>query len=564
MKLQNLAVIFAIIILPISIILGVYIGNQVETLRLQISYDNKLNNATYDALKAFQLNTINNPSSDTVNSKIRDIEASANSFFNSVASNFNMAGYNRNILKEYVPALVYTMYDGYYIYSSYINTIGEEDYVSEQEASEGIEASTYQNGETLTGLKSYVYYSCRYKRGSDDDFVITYSLDNYITIKGIIGGNAVNDAGYLISSAINGDIEPGNNIYYRGDIPIQDETLIENLMDDDGNVKKYTYNKINGIKYYYDEANDKWFSFFGGKRVDEEEHKFKIKSDAGKRYFYNAKVFTDKVLNEYGLSNLKSVDAVWEDGRKVNDEGKTIAEENDWGNNSIFSNSSSPIEEPNSNFNQHRREVIKYSIEKNLSNAISNYNNYTGSSNDFRMPKLKETDWDKLVNHISIISFLQGLNIGGKIYNGYSLITNTKNEEVVSEDSIYMLDNEDISGVPTYHKITENNLNNHDIEQFRGIWNIDLERKAKKLSNGTYNYYYPIYAMGSYSSVINQYDTGDGENIYHYLFNTINGHVDEMARKLVSKYFTALGRERYSAYKVENDYEKLKEEQDQP
>lgn len=30
------------------------------------------------------------------------------------------------------------------------------------------------------------------------DFVITYSLDNYITIKGIINDNIVDDEGYLI------------------------------------------------------------------------------------------------------------------------------------------------------------------------------------------------------------------------------------------------------------------------------------------------------------------------------------------------------------------------------
>lgn len=91
MKIQNLAVIFIIIVLPISMILSSYTGNQVKTLRLQISYDSKLNNATYDALKAFQLNTMNSDTSDLANSKLRDIEASANTFFNSVASNFNMA-----------------------------------------------------------------------------------------------------------------------------------------------------------------------------------------------------------------------------------------------------------------------------------------------------------------------------------------------------------------------------------------------------------------------------------------------------------------------------------------
>ena len=56
MKIQTLAVIFVIIILPISMILTAYIQNQVQTISLQLSYDTKLNNATYDALKAFQLN----------------------------------------------------------------------------------------------------------------------------------------------------------------------------------------------------------------------------------------------------------------------------------------------------------------------------------------------------------------------------------------------------------------------------------------------------------------------------------------------------------------------------
>lgn len=91
MKIQNLAVIFIIIMLPISLVLTSYVQNQVQTIELQTSYDTKLTNATYDALKAFQLNTVNSSTSDLANSKIRDIEASVNTFFNSVASNFNMA-----------------------------------------------------------------------------------------------------------------------------------------------------------------------------------------------------------------------------------------------------------------------------------------------------------------------------------------------------------------------------------------------------------------------------------------------------------------------------------------
>ena len=86
MKIQYLAVIFVIIILPISLVFSEYINKQVETVSLQISYDTKLDNATYDAIKAFQINTINNATSDIADSKIRDIEAAANAFFKSLVT----------------------------------------------------------------------------------------------------------------------------------------------------------------------------------------------------------------------------------------------------------------------------------------------------------------------------------------------------------------------------------------------------------------------------------------------------------------------------------------------
>lgn len=173
MKLQGLAVIAIIIILPMSIILSSYSQSQIKTLQLQTQYDSKLQNATYDAIKAFQLNMSNSSTSDLANSKMRDIKASVNTFYNSLASHFNMVGYGKDVLQNYVPAIVYTLYDGYYIYSAYDNTLDAED-------------KFYKNGESIYGLKPYIYYSCRYKPNDNSDFVITYSLDSYITIQGII------------------------------------------------------------------------------------------------------------------------------------------------------------------------------------------------------------------------------------------------------------------------------------------------------------------------------------------------------------------------------------------
>ena len=266
MKIQGLAIIAIIIILPMSIILSSYAQNQIKTLSLQTQYDSKLQNATYDAIKAFQLNMSNSTTSDLANSKMRDIEASINTFYSSLASNFSMAGYGEDVLKNYVPAVVYTLYDGYYIYSAYDNTLGEDFYKN----GEG-DSATYKDKETIYGLKPYIYYSCRYKRENvDDDFVITYSLDSYITIQGKIKGNSVNESGYLLSGV---DYNAAEGYYTYKGVKIKPELMTSKglqqtvyvpnatpsndsekkiLIDGNlaGTIKTYPCKKVNGVKYY--------------------------------------------------------------------------------------------------------------------------------------------------------------------------------------------------------------------------------------------------------------------------------------------------------------------------
>lgn len=436
MKIQNLAVIFIIIVLPISMILTAYVQNQVETLELQVSYDTKLTNATYDALKAFQLNTVNSSTSDLANSKLRDIEASVNTFFNSIATNFNMAGYNQDILKQYVPAIVYTMYDGYYIYSPFTNTLTSDDYTT---------GSTYQNGERVSGLKPYIFYSCRYKPNSNTDVVITYSLDNYITVQGTVNGETVYKYGYLLDNVGNYN-ESNNIITYRG-VTIGEETLTEYI----DSTNHTTYVKVNGVKYYLD-TDGTWYSMINGQKYKQDTNYLAV-NDSAVRYYKEAKEFTDWV--QANLGNLRTTDAVYEE------DGTTgLANDEGWGDEPIFTrqddsnNKGVSIEDPNSNFNQHRLQVIRYSIEKNLSIAIANYNKYDGGNpTNFLMPELQEDEWEQILNNVSIISFMQGLSIGGKVYNGYSIVTNTKTEEVVNTDSIYI-----VTSDGQYHRATDKDL----------------------------------------------------------------------------------------------------------
>ncbi len=528
MKIQNLAVIFIIIMLPISMVLTAYVQNQVQTLELQISYDTKLTNATYDALKAFQLNTVNSGSSALANSKIRDIQASVNTFFNSIAKNFNMAGYNKDILQEYVPAIVYTMYDGYYIYTPFTNTLTEDDYVPPDANGEG--GSTYQNGEKIYDLKPYVHYSCRYIDGSTD-VVITYSLDNCITVEGIVKGDAVYKTGYLLDniSSVTDD-----SAVYRGSTISVEHNLTEYLRayreDGDGNYTEingnYICDKVNGSKYYLGE-DGKWFSILTN-TVYPTSNTYSVDNRSAVDFYKNAYEFTDWVRTNLG--DITTGDAVDEDGQQLG---------NVFGDNlPIFENQAGwadSIEDPNSLFNQHRLAVIRYSIEKNLSIAIANYNNYSSAGTSFQMPELKEDEWEKILNNVSIISFMQGLSIGGKIYNGYSIVTNTKTKEVVNLDSIYITTDDN-----QFHRVTDSDLLNGS--NITGAYfNIDFERKSA--TNGTNTvYYYPHQESGCYSSIVTQSGTNSTDNIYEYIENCGNN-------TLKSMYFTALGRERYSMFR---------------
>lgn len=540
MKIQSLAIMFIIIILPISMVLASYTQSRVTTISLQSKYDSKLKDATYDALKAYQLNSLNDNTSEYANSKIRDIKASVNTFFNSIATNFSTAGYSKTTLQNYVPAVVYTMYDGYYIYSPYTNTwktdTANQNIKDEMTTQIPTQSSgTYEEGKTLYGLKPYIYYSCRYKSGDDNDIVITYSLDNYIAIQGKIGGKTVSKYGYILSDI---NISSDEEVIYKGITINTENGYTENVMVN-GTVGTYKCIKKNGTKYYWDDSKQKAFSVLNGKRIEQSgisKDEFTNNKNAV-NYFKEAYEMKNYIENTTFLRELSTNNIV-----DINTGASySNAQDNPYQSiNKIFDFTN--IENKDSNFNTHRRDVIKYSIERNLSIAISNYNNYSGASVNFQMPKLKETDWDVIMDNISIISFLQGLSIGGKLYNGYSVISNTKNSDVVAEDSIYIKINKNYGN--EIYKVTENGLNTTNAI---GVFNINLERKSGEGSSGATQYYFPITGDLSYDSIIEQRDISDkyNGNIYDYLDVNKNPENEDLAKV----YYTALARERYGMYR---------------
>ena len=297
MKLQSLAIIFVLIILPITMVLSEYISNLMEAREIEMEYDTKLLNSTYDAVKSYQLNTVNNALGNVTTQKVEDIEAAAQTFFNSLTSNFNFSGYNSNVMQEYVPALVFTMYDGYYIYSPFTNTLTEIGDNTNNTAS--YDAKFSNPGEMRDGLKPYVYYNCRYiDTENDHDFVITYTLDNYITIQGKVNGEYTYDCGYIYSKGKDGLTKEDGSYIYNGVRYSEDDT--EELKEYVGDTE-YAYARINGKKYYLDTT-------YYGKGKDNEksddeikaEKKLIRKTEVNDRYIYNE----DNKDNKDNLENI--------------------------------------------------------------------------------------------------------------------------------------------------------------------------------------------------------------------------------------------------------------------
>lgn len=115
MKLQGVSVIFALIVLPLILVLTYYIQLQVDTLDAQSKYDVKLLNSTYGAMSAFEINTANEDLSSVSDSLRTIIDASTNIFMNTLSTNLGMSNASKAYVEPYIPALLYTLYDGYYI-----------------------------------------------------------------------------------------------------------------------------------------------------------------------------------------------------------------------------------------------------------------------------------------------------------------------------------------------------------------------------------------------------------------------------------------------------------------
>ncbi len=307
-----------------------------------------------------------------------------------------------------------------------------------------------------------------------------------------------------------------------------------------------------------------------------------IMSTSAFDYYYEAWNFSFNWVIKY-LGNITQADTV-----KNEDGVTTIGNDTDYlsentGNAYIFDttkNNNDPLIS-DSTFNNHRLAVIRKTIETSLNTVISNY--HTTTSYDYAMPVMSDDDWYRILNNVSMVTFMQGMTIGYRYYNNYAIVTNNVNKEVVKTENIYIVV-EDENGNREYHqpgckdliegieagkftKIEAYPTASFQRQSVRVSENSDDDMNFYLQSRGGNNTNSKKILTGCYNCIVNataDYDIDDiiyGNDLIDYQNKDENGGDGTISYKISNSayrsvrtaYLTALARERYDLYKSNFD-----------
>lgn len=371
MKLQNIAIVFVIIIIPISLILSLMLSNGLEAAKRETYYDTALSTATRDGIKALEYNSYASQFLAIADTAVRDAKATVNTFLNSFAMNLGLGDSQLSSLKTYIPAAAYIMYDGFYVYTPDI-IVGE-------------------GGRDILehSLKPYIYYSKEYYNIGNIRMVVNYTLDNFINV-------------YIYdSSKLSGT---------------------KQTADPD----RYKY--MSGYIFPIDTPNGIQMSPLKYKGIE-------ITNSDAVEFYTKAYNFT-RDMRAYGMT--------WNYKYKVEVEdpanpGGTILEDRTEVVNNLF--------QDYTEFDTQRVLTIRDTIQSTLNAAIGNYNAVSGAfgtTYNFKMPVLKPTEWEIALSNLSLIAFCQGINMGSKYYNSYSIASSFSNSYYTTPDELCFVGDDDI------------------------------------------------------------------------------------------------------------------------
>ena len=663
MKFQHVAIMFIIIFAPVMILTTYFINLQLKTIRTEAEYNQKLIDATYDAMSAFELNTANEDLS-TVSDSLRSIiEASNNIFFNTLATNLGVSNASKSYVQPYVPAILYTLYDGYYIYAPtnipiictdrFGQTVTTADYGVKFQAANKYKyspgaASDYNDYTRISGdkvtlaqagdeygqilyenkdgsystkinantkykksyiLKSYISYAANYKRDKKN-ITINYTLDNFMSIEGFIDNTYYAKSGYFIRDTLVDSVKVNNTavewtkysedewdkmIYDPENYNIQvtidngkikngatevdvEDTVISNR---DGLIVPNS-GEYSGIIKYWDDAQ---------KAVD-----YYIKAWMFSKWVYsnlNDITVSDIQNKDYQIYNLKNNTTTAD---LTDDDHKTKLYSNmfydfsaDASKKPFAAAAANDPEDKDSIFWRHKEHMIQNSITYNITLSMIVYTE-ASKLTEFSMPILQQEEWQKILNNVSIVTFMQGMSCGLKYYNNYAIVTSTNNEISITENEIYYAPRVEVksSGGEVYLSTIDDDTSLGETGQYETVHRLDcnnlkllvdlpdgskvdlgaISLKSKEIkydkiySKAEARYIYDHKAYTDYHCIVDSnytvtgaitHETHDGNtNILEFLKRNVG---DAETKAKLKAYRIAIAKERTNLYKPIAHYE---------
>lgn len=659
MKLQGFSIIFALVAIPLILVLTYYIQLQVDTITLQNDYDAKLLNSVRDAVSSFELNTANEDLSSVSDSLRTIIEASNNVFFNTLSTNLGLSNASKAYVEPYVPAVLYTLYDGYYIssptrvpevlvdadenavsvgdlgvekigtspdhmysYHRYHEHLTQSDinnckicnradvdgvltkditndtenryYAQYAEDSMGNDYgqllyvtnnpnqyTTDINNAKLTNknvLKTYMPYSARYKKSKakgdevDYDVTVIYTLDNYITIEGTINDVYYTKSGYLIPTNVVTNV-----------VTPDDENINENLINNYSQEDAETYIKEHpvtieidgcnissgfeptptekelpdGIHNNYKELTDELTKLNNQLQENQglyssiTQVQYELDKMSAVIYYVKAAIFSNWVQNNLNVItegsiveisgiNYQTINGVEEITYKFDKESTTNIFDTTGNATSDIGVAEIPVDSP---FYTHKTNVIRNSIQYNLNQAMSTYNQESSRAYYYEMPVMQNEEWDKILNNVSIVAFMQGYPCKLKTYNNYKVVSSTNNEITVSPKNIFYVPKGNFNDENSeYHridcpKLPSTDADGNQINEYMSFNSKEI--KYDRISSSDNDIYlYDHKNLACYDCI------NDG----NYLENSRDIFAEGGAKK--TAYYIAVGKEKNNLYKM--------------
>lgn len=555
MKLQGMSILYILIIVPILIVISLYFASYKELLAKTQNYNMQLSAASKDAISAFEINSVNQNYNNIADNFNTLVDSSINVFKNSLATRLNMTNMGESAINRYFPLGLFTAHSGFYVYSPVnspvvvknpytAQTIFSGDipgntqldfdtkkYTYNANASNRVAQSTpvlfrtkpYKENErtieTTTSkdflnkklayekvdysLKTLIPYNAKFKIGSGGgvrDMVVNFTLDNYISVDGLLGNpgedtvGTINKSGYLLDYDTeikvervtkDGNKERVEDVFYKTDDLTKsyksydhlyaydeyiDEYVEKHILNyQNGNAPKNVYFKmtvreslpytdiddrgfdenINEDKYRekreaviyihpytYQVERKKYIQAADVLKEKTGEYAYQLQQADALKYYVKAANFSNFIY--MNLSKVSESEFYNEKPMQIKGYKDLFVPYDTKSKEPIFS-TKERISHPNSRFNQFKRKVIRNTITYEMINATANYNVFISSSKrEFSLPVLREEDWDKILTNISFTAFLNGFKLNTfRTYKNYYVATSTQNEFMVNPETIY-------------------------------------------------------------------------------------------------------------------------------